>query len=46
MLVEQDDLIGGQGVVVGEVGKGHSVLGIDIIDAPQHHSVGGAHQVV
>ena len=46
VLVEQDDLIGGQGVVAGEIGVGHSIRGIGVNDAPQQHSARCAHQVV
>ena len=46
VFVEEDDLIGGQGVVAGEVGVDHAVLGVCVNNIPQGHAVAGGHEVV
>jgi hypothetical protein len=46
VFVEQNELIGRQGEVVGEVAVGHADFGIGVNDAPQDYSVRGADAVV
>ena len=46
VFVEQDDLIGRQGEIAGQVGVGHAILGIGVNNALHHHAGGGARQMV